>query len=254
MTQNRAREAGPPVGSWLPCRQAHRSGGWSVPLFPRLCIPGQLFYQTRYPPDSQPQPQQETPGTTPAHCPDLCCQGPKAPTPIPASLGQGWMSTHCSWICLEFSQLWSSSQQTGGLLSPQCQRPPSEPLSSFTLFPCLWFPHFSCLPPCRLLTSSLACLGFSSSSLHLSLLAAPLCAFSRRTPNGKHLFPGALRQSLLLFFLRHPALTVYPELIPVFLPFLPRPRPHPQSWGIDSLFLGYLHPLFAGRALLSGWS
>lgn len=56
------------------------------------------------------------------------------------------------------------------------------------------------------------------------------------------------------FFLRHPALTMHPELDTVFLPFLPRPRPHPQSWGIDWLFLGYLHTLFAGRAFLSGWS
>lgn len=61
MTQNRAREARSPEGCWRPCRQplagpasreepltcgqAHRSGGCSVPLCPRLSLPGQLFYQ-----------------------------------------------------------------------------------------------------------------------------------------------------------------------------------------------------------------
>lgn len=66
----------------------------------------------------------------------------------------------------------------------------------------------------------------------------PLCAFSQQAPNGKHLFPGALQQSFLLFFfLRHPDLTLHPELAPVSRSFLPVLSPLCWEEGFPQLVL-----------------
>lgn len=138
------------------------------------------------------------------------------------------MSSRCYWIFLELS---SSSQPTGACCPLSVRGPSLIPLVPLLSLPASGFPSTrssSSLPILALLLP--VCLGFSSSSFHLSP-PAPLCAFSRQAPNGKHLFPGALQQSLLLFFLRHPDLTLHPELVPVSLLFLPEPRPHPVRSG-----------------------
>lgn len=250
MTHNRAGEVSSPEGCWLPCRQAHRSGGCSAPLLPRLCITGQLFYQTWCSLDSQPRPQQEPHGTVPAYRPDPLppspgCQGPEVPHPFQLP----WPGLDEHSLLLDFPlillvvviipanrHLAAPSMPEGPSLIPSVL---SLPLTS----------HFARLPPCRLLASSLACLSRLSFLFPPSLRQPPSELSLSRLQMENICSPELCNSPFYYFFLRHPDLTLHPVLGLVFLLFLPMPSPpacSPRDWGMDSLFLGYLLKLFAG--------
>lgn len=163
---------------------------WGLQCTPSsYTVPGQ-FYQI---------------GSHMALCPPLPCSStprPWLPGPRGAHMHPGlpWPGLDEHSLVLNFPGILIvvSSPQEAGALSVR---------ASQFLFSLLTL-VFSLLPSSSLLAFEPpvlpVCLGFSSSSLHLSP-PVPLCAFSWQTPNGKHLFPGALQQSLLLLFLRHPA-------------------------------------------------
>lgn len=230
MTHNRAGEVSSPEGCWLSCRQAHRSGGCSAPLLPRLCITGQLFYQTWCSPHSQPQPQQEPHGSVPAYRPDPLppspgCQGPEVPHPF--QLPWPGLEEH-SLTVTGFSINSPSRGHHPSQQAPCCpldaRGPFSDPLQSLPAsdFPP---PSSSSLPTPGLLS----CLSISV-FLPLPSISppAPLCAFSQQAPNGKHLFPRALQQSLLLFFSEASQSNPAPSA-QSSLPAIPADAKHPPS-------------------------
>lgn len=162
------------------------------------------------------------------------------------------MSSHCDWIFLELS---SSSQPPGALLSPQCQGSLSDPLSSFTLSPGLWFPlhpfifvpAYSCPP--------LACLSWLFFLFLPSLSTRPPLRFLSAGSKWKTSVPWSFATVPFIIFPEASRSNPAPRA-GSSLPALPaRAKAPPRKvWGWDSLFLGYSYTLFSGRTLPSSWS
>lgn len=173
-----ASRAGP-----LTCGQAPRSGGCSAPLRSRLSVPRQLFYQIATWHSACPLPWFATtrpwlPGPQGAHAPP----------------GLPWLAVDEHSVLPGFPRILRVVVITPGnwvLAVPLVSEGPPQPcLSSLLPLPTLVFSLLqSPSQPVLDLLSRLSQLFFL---LPPSLSTRPLFAFSRQTPNGKHLFPGAL--------------------------------------------------------------